>query len=104
MARTKGSYKPGQSGNPKGRKKGTPNKVTSDVREGIRAIVNDNHEQFIENLSKLKPFEFCKIYIDLFPYIAPRLRAVDLSFDLERLTEAELDLIINRLKNSLTDE
>jgi hypothetical protein len=34
-------FRPGQSGNPRGRQKGVPNRATQEVREIARAIVDD---------------------------------------------------------------
>lgn len=38
---TPGSFKPGQSGNPNGKRRGTPNRVTIEAREAAALIVDD---------------------------------------------------------------
>lgn len=38
------AFKKGQSGNPAGRKAGTPNKATADFRETVRSLLDDNRE------------------------------------------------------------
>lgn len=60
-----------------GRAKGTPNKVTSDIRTWLKAVVDGNREQFIKDLNAVEPAERLKVVVSLLPYITPKVVAVD---------------------------
>lgn len=62
-----------------GRQKGSVNKVTKKARDLISDIVNDNIDTFRTNMAKLKPKDFCDVYISLCKYVIPQLQSV--SFD-----------------------
>lgn len=63
----------------KGRKPGALNKVTVQQKEVINTILSDNSERFKASLEKLKPSEFCRVYLDLLQFVQPRLKAVEIS-------------------------
>lgn len=46
-------FKKGQSGNPKGRTAGTPNRATADVREAIARLLQSNVEEYQTWLSQV---------------------------------------------------
>ena len=105
--------KKGQTGNPNGRPKGTPNKVTGTVKEWIASIIDGNRQQFEEDLTKLDAGERVRVISNLLQYVTPKMQ----SASPEELLEAEykkleelLDIApdeaineiverINRLKN-----
>lgn len=47
-------FQPGQSGNPMGRPKGTPNQTTTMVRELFASILESEQENFKEALERLR--------------------------------------------------
>jgi hypothetical protein len=51
------AQKKGQTGNPGGRPKGTPNKVTSDLRAWINELLNDNRKQIAKDIQLLEPHQ-----------------------------------------------
>lgn len=61
-----------------GRVAGTPNKMTKMGRELIGAILNENVDYFKENLTKLKPNEFCDVYLKMMRYVLPQLTNVEM--------------------------
>lgn len=63
----------GQTNNPNGRPKGTPNKVTSSVRNFLMEVLNGNRDQFLNDLQTLKPVERIDVILKLLPYILPKV-------------------------------
>lgn len=63
-------FKKGETGNPYGRKKGEPNKITRTVKETVLAVFNDLQVDPKANLlswGKENPTEFYKIASKLIP-------------------------------------
>ncbi len=77
--------KKGQTGNPNGRPKGTPNKVTGTVKEWIASIIDGNRQQFEEDLTKLDAGERVRVISNLLQYVTPKMQ----SASPEELLEAE---------------
>ena len=96
-------FRKGQSGNIKGRTKGTQNKVTKHLRESITSFLENNFERLENDFELLTPKDRIKFYCDLLQYSLPKLQTVQLETDFEHLTDIELDRIINELKNSVSE-
>ncbi len=94
--------KKGQTNNPNGRPKGIPNKVTASLRNRINAFLSDNWESLQADFSKLDPKDRLQFYEKLLQYGLPRLQNTTLSTDLERLSDDQLDYIIQNLQNGTT--
>lgn len=56
---------------------GVPNKTTSEIREAFQMIVENNLEQFQEDLESLEPIERLKFILDLSRFVLPTLKAID---------------------------
>lgn len=61
-----------------GRKKGTPNKDTKQLREKIEALLTDNWEQINEDLKEVTPKERIDAYTKLLEYSVPKLNRTEL--------------------------
>ena len=70
--RQKGTIKTG------GRQKGSPNKVTSAVKECISKMLTDytNSETFLKDFSELEPKERLMIAEKLMNYVVPKMQSV----------------------------
>lgn len=94
----------GQTGNPHGRPKGTPNKVTTDLRIWINEILNKNRVQFENDLQNLEPQQRVAIFEKLLSYALPKLQSVEQKIDYNNLSDEQLDMIINQLTQDLNNE
>ena len=91
----------GHTNNPKGRPKGTPNKITTDLRIRISDFLSDNWQTFQQDFNGLEPEKRMVFYEKLLQYGLPRLQATELTnkFDLNNLSDQELDILIERIKH-----
>ena len=95
-------FKKGQSGNNKGKPKGTKNKTGVKLRETISDFLSDNFPKIVSDFHALPPKERVRLYTDLLQFGLPKLQAVSLDFD--KLTDEQLDEIIERLKQPFEHE
>jgi hypothetical protein len=98
MSRKKGTQKTG------GRAKGTPNKVTTDLRTWINELLDSNREQIVKDLRQLEPQQRVMIFEKLLSYSLPKLQSVEAKIDLHSLTDKQLDKIIVELSKQIDNE
>ncbi|BAQ92998.1 hypothetical protein [uncultured Mediterranean phage uvMED] len=81
MAKAK-KFKQGESGNPKGRKKGEPNKITKVTRETLAFALKGSTLEIKSALAEVRE-RSAKEYIDcivkLLPYVTPKLLAAQIN-------------------------
>lgn len=96
----------GHTNNPNGRPKGTPNKVTSTIRNWIVELINKNREQIENDLMQLDVKDRLQMFERLLPYILPKVAKADEvegacyeknDFETNDWTKIEMDK--KRLKN-----
>lgn len=75
-----------------GRKKGTPNKTTEEIRENFQQLVTNNLEQLEEDLKELEPEKRVKLIIELSKFVIPTLRATDLTTSDESMQPVIINL------------
>ena len=94
MARNeKGQFATGTSGNPQGKPVG----IQSKAKEMIDRIINDNEDRFLEELNKTQGAQYCKLYIELLAFTTPKMRAVDLQLDFDKLSDGDIELIASEI-------
>ncbi len=70
------AFKKGQSGNPEGRKPGTPNKTTKQVREAYQRLTEanlDNMSIWLSQIASEDPAKAMDLMLRLSEYIIPKL-------------------------------
>jgi hypothetical protein len=100
MARQKNDGK-GRIG---GRAKGTPNKVSSTVKDWISQLIDDNRVQIEKDIKKLSPKDRLQMFEKLMQYVVPKQQSVRADIDLSKLSETQLDLIVDELTKYINDE
>jgi soluble cytochrome b562 len=64
-----------------GRGKGTPNKVTRDLRDAFKLLAEnniDNLEKWLKQVAQDNPEKALKLFIDLSEYIIPKLNRTEI--------------------------
>lgn len=98
MSRIKGTPKTG------GRAKGTPNKVTATVKDWISQLIDDNRNQIEKDIKKLSPKDRLQVFEKLMQYVIPKQQSVRADIDLSKLSETQLDLIVDELTKNISYE
>jgi hypothetical protein len=88
----------GKTGNPNGRPKGKPNKATTDLRQWIKSFLEKNREQIQRDWKLLEPKDRITLFEKLLKYSVPTLQATSLTTDFDKMTDEQLDIIIDNLK------
>ena len=91
----------GKTGNPNGRPKGSPNKTTQSVREWLTRLIDDNREQIRKDLAALEPKERLQVLEKLMQYTVPKMQSVEARVDIDRLSDSQIDQVINELSEKL---
>lgn len=73
MAKNANSFKPGESGNPNGRPKGSPNRTTAEIREHIQKVIDGQYERLQADLDSMSPFQRTMMVEKLTKFFLPQL-------------------------------
>ena len=58
-----------------GRKKGTPNKLTKELRSVLKEVIYNELENIEERLDELEPKQRLELVIKLMPYVFPKMES-----------------------------
>ncbi|GAB2554330.1 hypothetical protein [Spirosoma areae] len=90
-----------EKGKPKtgGRKRGHPNKVTTDIKSRIAALIDEQFETIHADLEALEARERVTAYLKFLEYVLPKQREqkIDLATRLDGLSDAQLNELINQI-------
>lgn len=98
MSREKGRPKTG------GRKKGTPNKVTGDLRTWITELLDKNRNQIEKDIKRLEPEKRVLMFEKLLNYVIPKMQSIDNQIDFTNLSNEQIEEIATNILKSVKDE
>ena len=90
----------GKTGNPNGRPKGSPNKITSELKTWVKMLIDNNRQGLEQDFKKLSPKDRWQIIERLLAFCVPKMQSTEAVLDLQRLTDAELETIINQITSN----
>ena len=104
MARAKGSPKLG------GRKKGTPNKVTADIKQRIKQFIENEFDNVVVDFGKLEVRDKVALFERFLSYAVPKLQSLDTETqikmeyqELERLLHNAPDKWVDAVKTKIME-
>ncbi len=103
----------GKTGNPNGRPKGTPNKITSSLKDFLAKLIDGNREQIERDLRVLEPKDRLMMLERFMQYTTPKMQSIEatsrssdkdaLRQAMHTISTAELDELLDEYKDD-TDE
>jgi DNA primase catalytic subunit len=66
-----------------GRIKGTPNKITKDIRESYQLLIENNLDRLEDDIRELSPKDRIEILIRLTEYVVPKLQRTQIQNDFD---------------------
>lgn len=96
MARPKGTPKTG------GRKAGSENKVTSELKSWIQELIDGNRKKFESDLNKLEPKDRLMIIEKLMNYVVPKQQAISVEAQVQA-EYAELEKLLDKAPEKVVD-
>ena len=89
--------KKGMCNNPAGRPPGKPNKVSGELRERLKTFLDQNWLEVEKEFKRLDPDKKLFFYEKLIGYAIPKLRESDLKIDFTKLSDSDMNKIIDKL-------
>jgi hypothetical protein len=89
-----------------GRNKGTPNKVTTELRVRISNFLDAKFDTILDEFNELEPKDKVNLYLKLIEYVIPKMRSFEETTlsQLLAMTPQQRAARIQELQKQLTDE
>lgn len=88
----------------KSSRKGVQNKSTTALRESVQALLDDNYQQIVKDLKNLMPKERVDAWVKLLEYALPKLQRSEMSIDISKLSDEEVDRLLERAMQKLQSD
>ena len=82
----------------RGRNPGIQNRTTTQAKEMILDVLEGNSDRFKKSLEKLRPRDFCDMYLRLLKMVLPK--EINARMDYNSLSDEQLDHIIETIIES----
>ncbi len=92
--------KKGTTNNPSGRPMGKPNKVTAELRDRIKLFLEKSWSIVQKDFKELDPKDRIAIYEKMLKYVVPVQKETAIDLNIEKMTEKDLDIVIDHLINN----
>lgn len=93
--------KKGETNNPNGRPKGTPNKVTTELKTWVQKLIDNNRSQLEKDLKQLEPKDRWAVIERLMSYTLPKMSSVEAKVEFDKLTDEQLNTVINEITKNI---
>lgn len=101
-------YRKGKSGNPAGKRKGTQNRVTQEMKSLINDFLHAHWSKFEADYAKIEPTDRIKFFITLLDYVTPKLtkteakinNRIEPAINMMNLTPAESEQLYGLLEKT----
>lgn len=77
-----------------GRQKGTPNRLTTDLKSRIAEVVENGFMSIESDLEALEPKDRVSAYVKLLEYVMPKQR--ETKIDISNLSDEEVEELLNK--------
>lgn len=85
----------GHTNNPNGRPLGVPNKITSNLKDRVNLLIENNFDKLQTDLDTIDPKDRLSIMLKLMEYVLPKQKETKIDFS--NLSDTEIDELINRI-------
>ncbi len=103
-------YSKGQSGNPKGRPKGSTNEKTAYIRDWVISVIGSNGQRLLQDFPRLSRKEQWRVITGLLPYVLPRQHEaiIDANVDVKQTEPITLRFVaskedLEKIQNEIPD-
>lgn len=87
----------GRTNNPHGRPLGSKNVAGAELKERISKFLNDKFDDFSSLWDGLDDKDKARIYVDVIPYVVPKMAAASVTIDAEATKKTIADLFPDSL-------
>ena len=98
MPRKKGTAKTG------GRKVGTPNKVTAELRDRMKAFLEGHFDVIEKEFRALTPERQIVLFERYLKFVLPQLQSTSVDLSIEDMTDKELSMLLKKLSIHSTND